>query len=375
MHKRLRIMLCLAAALLFTGCWDKMELEDRGFVISIGIDKAGGESAFDLTMTLPNVAAIAGKDGAEGENARTLLHAQADALSAAMHKADAQTGRSLHYGHTKIAVFGADFLSDAELFKQAINALDRSSEVSQKLILLATEDTAADILAAKSPNEPLIGTFVSNFYKNNADNLHITVAMNLEQLLLNLNTTGHAILPRITVEDGDIRLSGAAILKNAALTGWLNETQTRGLLWLRGEGEGTLLTVPYDDPATARNRNVPFRTTHCTRTLAFRDTEDGLVCRLTLHAMGSIEEMTVTPDMLIPNDTLQTLSRQFEREITTELQQAFTLFQTEYGIDADHLLRELYKQNPNLYRQYADNLDAAFRQMTLETDIRVTITR
>ena len=367
---RKRFLFCLAcmAALSFSGCWDKAELESRGFVISLGIDKAANVRGFDVFMTLPNVAAIAGKDGTEGNN-RTILHAQADALSAAMHAADASVGQSLYYGHTKIAIFGANCLMDATLFKQSINSLDRNSELSQKLIILATEGAAAEILAAKSPGEPLIGTFVANFYKNNEDSVNATVKTDLEQLLLALNTTGHAILPRIAIEDGEVKLSGAAVLKDAALAGWLDEVQTRGYLWLHGEGKGAILTVPHE------GLRVPFRILQCKRTLTFEEVEGRLICRVKLDAKGSVEEMTVSPDMLIDDDTLNTLARQFESEIERELQETFALFQNEYRMDAPNLLGSLYKQNPSLYRKYAQDRDEAFCNMQLETDIHISIVR
>ena len=376
MRKRLWLSLC-AVLLLCTGCWDKAELENRGFIVSLGIDKASDDAedtAYDLTMTLPNIAAIAGKDGAEGET-RTLLHAQADTLAAAMRMADAQTGQTLYYGHTKIAVFGANVLSDEILFKQAADALGRNNELSQKLIILATEDSAAKVLDAKSPNEPLIGTFVSNFYKNSADDLHVTVRADLEQLLLQLNTTGDIIIPRISIEDDEIRLSGAAVVKDAALAGWLNEAETRGLLWLRGEGVGTILTAHLPSPTAEKPLHVPFRTLRNRRTLSFHESADGLVCRLTLRATGSIEELTVSPDMLISDDILHILSQKFEAEITREAAQTFALFQTEYGVDAADFLRTLYKQNPGLYRKYVQDPEDAFRQMTLEADVHVTIVR
>jgi len=364
MRKRLALGL-FSLVFFLSGCWDKVELENRGFVISLAIDKSG--SSFAVAMTLPDVASIAGKDGG-GAN-KSILRAESGAVSAAMHSADTYAGQKLYYGHTKMAVLGADCLADAKMVLQAFDALTRNAEISQKLVVLAAEADASAVLDVTPQNEPLVGTFVSNFYKNNADSVNVTVKTDLEAIWLSLRRTGHAIIPRIAIENDEIKLSGAAVLKDGALAGWLDEAETRGLLWLRGEGKNALLTVEYDGAI------VPLQAVHCARELSFAEDGKRIVCRVGIQVSGSVEEMRAGFDEMIDEADLEALARLFAEQIEQEVLATFDKLQTEFGMDGLDLRNELYKRNPALLARFDADWDGTFAGMAAEVSAVVSILR
>src|SRR5690625_7360160 len=47
-----RLLLLLFATVFLTGCWGRNEVEDLGFVLGIGIDKAGDENSDHLRLTV-----------------------------------------------------------------------------------------------------------------------------------------------------------------------------------------------------------------------------------------------------------------------------------------------------------------------------------
>ena len=352
----------LLITLLLGGCWDKVELESRGFVVSLGIDEAGG--AFALAMTLPNVAAIAGKDG--GGEAKTILRTQDASLAAAMHNANAEAGQRLSYGHTKMAVFGEECLTNADMLLQATDALERNAELSRKLIILAASGNASDMLDAESPGEPLVGAFVSNYYKNNP----VARKLDLEQLLLDLRESDCAILPRIEIDNGAPVLRGAAVLVDARLAGWLDEGEVQGLRWFDGGGEDALLSVDYDGMA------VSLRVAQCTRSLSFAENESGgLVCRVRVRASGSVEGLRLGESALLDERTQNELAALYADEITRELKAVFDRFQTDFRADGLHLRRELHKHAPALFRIYGEDWNAAFANMVPEVSVGVAIVR
>ncbi|MFP3514304.1 hypothetical protein SB775_32935, partial [Peribacillus sp. SIMBA_075] len=64
-YPRLLLMLLLLLPLLLTGCWDRVEIQDRLFVMSVAIDKAkesaGKRSYFEFTAQLTEARALSGK--------------------------------------------------------------------------------------------------------------------------------------------------------------------------------------------------------------------------------------------------------------------------------------------------------------------------
>jgi len=358
----LLVVLCL----LLTGCWDNVELENRGFVVSMGIDKQEGGIA--LTLTVPDAAAIAGKDDG-GE--RLLLHGQGASLAAAIRDAGSGIGKTLFFGQTKLVVLSTAVLFDADMLSQVLDTLDRGSEWSRKLIILAADENlrAADVLGAESPGEPLVGTFVASYYKNGANAESMAVKTDLEHVVHALNASGDTVLPRAAVEDKKIVLEGAVVLRRGMLAGWLGADEARGLMWWKGEGENALVRAEWE------NIPVPFHVTHCTRSLSFGEDEEGLLCRLRIHAAGSVESLALSPDMLIGDDTLDALEAVFADEIAKEAVALFEILRDEYAADALDWREELYKQAPDLYRRYANDWENAFAGMRLETEVDVRLQR
>jgi len=364
--RKLKAVLCCVLPLLLLGaCRDGVELENRGFVISIGVDKTE-DDLFAVSLSLPNAAAIAGKDG--GEGGQILKKAESGALPGAMQLADAYTGQTMYYGHTKIAVFGRECLRDAGMMRQAFDALERNGELSKKLLILAADGTAADILNAESAEEPLIGTFVADFYKNNANKLRVTVQTDLEAALGALRATGGAVIPHIGVEDGQVKLSGAAVLVDYALAGWLDETQTRGWLWFHGAGNASQVVVEYE------GLHVPFDVQTCASQLAFEARDGRLVCRVSIDVKGGIEAFTVE-DGTLGSETQAALECLVGGTIAEEVCAVFELLRDEYQTDVFDLRESLHKWNAPLYRAYSADWPGAFREMEIEAQVDVTALR
>ncbi|WP_160725814.1 hypothetical protein [Bacillus sp. USDA818B3_A] len=47
-------MLCLVLVCILTGCWDREELEDRSYVIGLGLDPSKHKGKISVTMLLAN---------------------------------------------------------------------------------------------------------------------------------------------------------------------------------------------------------------------------------------------------------------------------------------------------------------------------------
>ena len=60
-----KILLLLSIMFLLSGCWDREELEDRAYVIGLGLDKSEKEGNIKITMLIanPEVGSIQGGGG------------------------------------------------------------------------------------------------------------------------------------------------------------------------------------------------------------------------------------------------------------------------------------------------------------------------
>lgn len=325
MKKHFIMTVFLAANLCLTGCWDKVELENRGFVVSLGIDKCeeknepDGDSRYTISLALPNVEAMASPGG--NEESKSVKKADHMTVAAAMGLLDSYSSEKLYYGQTRVAVLGKDVLEDDVLFREAVDALERNPEISRKLIMLGTDSAALDILEAKAPGEPFMGLFVSNYYQNRS-RPSATFRLDLEDMTEQLRR-GAGVIPKIQIENEEIRLEGAAVMKDYKLAGWLNREQTRGYLWAKGNGVGAQL------PACFEGTYLTLRVDRNKAKARFYEDGEQSLCVLTIQVEGVIDELSKNEK----TENLHALRRLYEDMIQSEVLEVCRAFQNEFQVD------------------------------------------
>lgn len=401
--KKIKLLIVITLTMLLTGCWDKVELEDRGFVITLGIDKyaetkpnndennkkdnnkdtssekpaqlsgQNEESRYIVTMALPNVSELSGGNGGGGSSedgstkAKSVKKAASETVSGGMKFIDTYSSQKLYYGHLKACIIGKDILNDKELLKEAIDALERNKEISRKLIILAADDTAEKILNTDAPGEPLIGMFVSDFYKNNLKNVGVTFRQDLESIIQQFMAYNNTVIPKVSVENDEIKLGGLAIIKNYELVGWLNDMQTRGYLWINNDKLGGDITAKLD------NNYIPMKITNKETKIKFNEKDGKINCNINILVDGNVEEYQLAQSLLFDKNTLENLQAEYENVVKEEVYKTIDILQNNFKTDALGFKELCRKNYYDIYLKYADNWDKAFEEMIVNTNANVCI--
>jgi spore germination protein KC len=374
-------ILCLSlTAIVLTSCWDKVELEDRAFVISIGVDKFDAKrdkdvevyednknlNRFTVSVATPNLDVIV-KDSGD-ENSAIVKTASNQTITGATKIIDSYSSDKIYFGQTKLAVFSEDLLKDPHLFKETVDSLERNPNLSRKLIVLATDMPASEVLSAKPQQQPMVGMFVQNYYANNPNASALSFRLDLSSLILSLNDSSDAIIPKITYVNEELKLGGASVIKNFELVGWLNDLETTGYLWMKGDAEGSVVIVPFEDT------RIPLVVTKNKTKIKFEEKDDKLLCTAYVTVKGVIEEFSFSDDSLTDEDTLKKLSVLYEGLIEEEMNTTWTQFNKKYVVDGFNFKKHLRKHNYDLYLKYENDWDNALKNMELITDVNVAIT-
>ncbi len=428
------ICICFVFILTFmlTACWDSVELENRGFVIAMGIDrfdpsksdkeaeqknnkedkkedkdkknneednaaskdsltglsKQSGEPSKDngskmesvgakfedgkqnkrytVTMALPNLSAIVGNGGGEDE-AKSIKKADSETVGGAIRIVDTVSGQKLYFGHSKACIFGKDILKDKTLFKEALDFLERNDGISRKIIILAAEETAEDMLGFEPLGEPLIGMFITKFFRNNSNAVAVTYRLTLEKLVSQLRETSCAIVPEIKILGNEAKISGASVIKDYELAGHLNDEQTRGYLWFKGDADGAEITAQLE------NRFIPIRIEKCRSNVSFKEEDDKIKCYLKVSAEGTLEEYSIGDSSLFSDEMLSDLEIMYERIIEKEIKETEGLFKNNYKADGFGYKGLIKKLNYDLYNKSIADWDSAFNKTEIVANINVTI--
>lgn len=363
----------LAAALIFALLsfnWDRIELENRAFVITIGIDATDEEGQpFEVSMSIADTKAME-KDGQESPD--TMRSARGESLAHAMGQTETATSDKIYFGHTKAVVLGEGLLKSEKLLKETIDTLARNNEINIKAIVMATNKKAAEILEAKPKEQDLLGVYLSSFYNNNnANPAAAAVKLDLEGLDSQLLNSESALIPKITLEEGEgedktTAISGVAVVRDFALAGYIEEEAMRGFLWLMENGAGTRI------PIEVEGGHVTFLTAKSKPKLSFYEEDGRLNCLVKLKAQGSIQG--ASSDKAIDASSIAAWQEDFAKKIKTEIEESFDILRTEFAIDGLGIKDLLRKKERDLYQEYGSDWSKTFEHMSLVTDIEVLIT-
>ena len=360
-----------ALCLMLTGCWDKVEIENRSFVSAVGIDayKDEVENAinFDTPGSLNRFVATAAMPGQGDGDSGTTLTSVADSLMPALAMIRLGTSQEPYYGQTKVIVLGEDLLSDPKLTAQAIDAMERNSEISRKVMILSCEGDASEILQADMEGTQL-GIYIADFYADKRTALAVAFKKDLELILRDIRRADSTVIPRVAVNDGVVRLSGAALVNEFELTGWLDDAEVRGLMLAKGAGKNAYITADFGGV------RVPLRVASNRARLKFSRDERGLVCTLSVQAKGSVEEYRANSDNDISSpENISHLNALFASAIESEISATHARL-AESGVDALGMIDRLRKFNYSLYEEFVIHQGLGFEDITFVPVAEVHVT-
>lgn len=284
------LLACLALPLLLAGCWDRMEIEDQGMVIELGIDR-GQRAKYLVTASL---ALVQGEGPARtGQRPRLMqreiLTAEAGTITKALHILNGGTARHLEFKHLRAITVGESVARDG--LEPLIIELTRNPRVRGTAALIVARGRAFEIISANAPPAEVNPAKVVEGVLLQAKRLHLSPPTRLHHFLARIATAGidpmvaaaavnewvkttDPDLPRGDLESalpGDLARGGGnpvehvgtAVFHRDHLRGFLNVDETQMLLALRGEMGKAYITFADpdhpDQPVTMRffQENLP----------------------------------------------------------------------------------------------------------------------
>lgn len=369
--KGLLFILFIMFSFALTGCWDNHEMEDRSYVITLGVDKYSGEESSRYTLSLGSAQLSALSKNDDNKEAIPTVFADGKTLSSAVKKADCQSSREMYLGQLKTVVFGKELLEDKTLLTSVLDELERNQDISEKIILLGTDGEAADCVAAILQEDSSTGMFLWDFYKNTSDNVAVTRRLNLESFLMELrNSEGCSVLPKISMKDKKIRLGGGIALADYQLCGVLNDDEERGSLYIKGEAKGDVVEGKWE------NTVVPVWVYRNKVKTTFSEQDGRLVCHILSKSQGSVEGSDFLEGHLLDSHTIKVLEKEFEEFIKRRMEDTIKLSQQQYGEDVFDFASDLRRKNYGLYNKYGENRQNMIKNMIfdVQADLQIRTT-
>ena len=364
-----KVLLILILSMIFlSGCWDMVEINQRLFVSSIGIDlnKKDGMNKYIVTYVYPNINAI-GKNASETDK-KFVVTTPCSSVFQAGREFSTNVEFPFYYKHLKVLVIGEDLAREDKLMRQAIDGLNRDTKINKKVQILVVEGTAEDILKRKPNHEQITEGTIYNILKDNKSASRFT-PQTLTDVIKDSDFCCVTVVPRIIKKEKEFKISGGAILKNYKFIGWIDEKENRALSLIRNRVKTELIDIPYKDTMISYA---------VTKTNSKKEVIIGenINVDLKIHLEGYLQEYIIgIGKNLYNNEVLKDMEKEIEKKVKREIEDTINLLQNTYNADVIGIGEHLSKFNPKEWRLIKDHWIEIFPEIKINVIVDAKIRR
>ncbi|GMG95253.1 Ger(x)C family spore germination protein [Tepidimicrobium xylanilyticum] len=361
-------LLLMISLVLLCGCWDKVEVDQRIFVSSIGVDlyRNSEMNRYIVTYEYPNINSI-GKNATEDQ--KTFIRSTpASSIFQASSNLSTQTPFPFYFKHLKVLVLGEDLLGEEKLVRQVIDELNRDTKVNKNIQVLAADGKVTDIINANVVQEQTTDGVLYTTVKDNRSSSRYT-AKTLTDLITDLDIAGVTIIPRVLVKDGKFLVSGGCVLKNYRHAAWICEKENRAISFLRGNVKTETIDAVY-------NGNLISYTITEVNTDKKVKLEEKIKAVFSIGMEGYLQGYIIERDKTVYDSrVLEEMEKALEKEVKKEIEDIIRKLQKTYRADVIGVGEYLSKFRPKKWAQVKDDWDNIFPDIDIEVLVNVNIRR
>lgn len=371
--RKIKLILLLLITLLLTGCWDLVEINQRIYPYSFGVDiaedKAQNED-LSLTITYPNIKAL-GKNPSQEEKTY-VLNAKGNGLFHTARKVSTEIQGPLYFKHLRVIVFGEEVAKDPKLVKEIMDGLMRDFIINKRVNISIVKGTAEELLKTLPKNvkqESLEGTLFS-LLLNIQKSTYFTPE-HLSDFINSMDKKGASVVPLLHLEDGDIKAHGGGVFKDYKLVGYISGEENTALAILNNQVETEVLSAEY------KGDRISLNTINIQSKKKLINDEEAIKIKYTILIEGTIQEYTINDQGSEVKDMskLHEIENIIENNIKERLESIIQVLQKDLNADALQIGEYLSKYHPKLWTTLKDDWDDSFPDIEIELDVAVKIRR
>lgn len=398
--KRKKWIMLLGIVLWFlTGCWDHMEIQERGFVLGIAIDKAfplpkgeeseadysskrdiekmslqKGSPAYTYTIQIPIVAHAknqptgAGGGGGGGKPIWNMtIHG--NSFMEASRQYSTRTNYPPYYEDLQAIIINEAVAREG--ISKPIDLFLRDHEMRRRTRVFITPGEAKQILEIQPKIEDYPAMYVTQLPFSASKNSRILHKTDLGQMSQSLHAGADFALPRVVATKDEIKDAGAAVFKGDKMVGWLGELDTIYLKWVRDAVLGGILVVSMpNDPEGLATLEV----TGAKTKIRPKVEGNGIKMDIQVKASFDLGEKTGAHfQNALDEGLLKELEARAEKDLKENMEDTIRHVQKEFGADIFHFNLALQRYAPDTWDQVKDKWSDVFPQVEPVISVKVTI--
>lgn len=376
LNKIIIILLIISTALL-SGCWDKVEINERGFILGMGIDKLSEkekQEPYDsimLEFKVPNVALLGTKQ-TPLKDPTFYFSGKGESFSTVIEEIESRAPFMLELSHMKVIILGRGIVEDPLLFRNVLDGIERERMFSRKIYILAAAEDAKDIIEIKPTENNIVGIYLRDILRRTVKEGR-TVDSNLNNVARDIGQQQSTVLPIVNIieDKKGINVHDSVVIKDYKAVGELTDNETRLLNLIKRDNEHIIdinvqhkgIPVTYDISKTRRKINV--------------DEKNGkIVLNININTEGDITQHRIGIKGAIEDEKqIKEVEKLVEDKIKKVTEDLVLKLQKEYNTDVIGVKENIYEFKPKLYKKVSKDWDEYFRSMEVNIQVDSKIRR
>ncbi|QXM06784.1 Ger(x)C family spore germination protein [Crassaminicella indica] len=378
MHRLKLICIMLIVILTATGCWDKVEIDKRAFVVVICIDKfqpkeENGKKPIDssknryvVTIEYPNAGVIAGKQDGEPKFTYSSV---GKSFYDTLESLSTRLGRKMQFRHIKAIILGEALAKDEKLFREILDAIERSPKIGRKVNLMITPGEAKDLLNTSTKDEPVLGLFIRELMEQNLRTSRMADA-DLGYILRSLHESRAAITPKIFSSKDEFKIAASAVIKDFKMVGELGETDTRNLMFMFNKVQSSLIDVKIDDIL------LPIHITALNTKKKVYEKNGIIYTSFSIKGEGDlIQHLFEVRDQPLDDKYIEKIEKEVSKYIKEQIISTYKKIQKDFGADLAQAGEYLRKHEPELWESIRNDWSEIFPKTKVVVNVDLNIRR
>lgn len=372
--KKTILFTIIFATLFTTGCWDMVEINERIYPYSVGIDltnETNGEGdLFRVTFSYPNIYAL-GKNPTQEETVY-VVSVNGGSIFDATHNLTSSLQYPIYNKHLKVLAFSDAVARNPKYVKEIIDGLNRDFVINKMVKLVVTQGTAEELLYGKlkaKRQQAIEGVLYSTLI--NRQNTSMFTPRTLADFIEDIDRTGVSILPIATAKEDHVDIAGGGLFKDYKLIDYLDHIENRSIAIINNSVKEDGIETDFEGVG------LSILATSLKTKKKLIDSEK-LRIRLSTRIEGQIHEYTISTggyEGIDNEEILHAMETVLANKVKSEIVSTIEKLQKEYQADAIYTSDFLSKYHPSVWEQVKDNWDETFSNVEFEVDVEVIIRR
>lgn len=379
------IVILIVISIVFQGCWDKVEIDRKTYISSIGIDVSNEDSVnsqiaiaesqllkkndrtkIKVIYGIPNLGFQEGNIGTPEEETITMnVYSLGDALA----EGNAKSSRTIRGDYVKMILFSKDVLRYSETIKEMADYISKHPLFSRTMSIVCCDSNSEDIIKFRPKTEKSVENYIKGIIEN-SERKGSVFNTNLNEFLTGLGENNNVIIPNIKLdkENQEIILAGMAILKDYKFVGELDPEEIYFIQMMKGELKGGNKLLVYN------GYPLDIFADNSKRHISVNETNNNLNVNVDVELEALIKGHQIDQD-LFEDDQLFNIEQSFNKKLKIQCNRIINVCQKEYEVDLIGISEYIKKYKPNLWDKIKDNWEEVYKTANINVNVTSKIRR